>query len=165
MSGFNSIHKTAKTKWSVLWFPASAKLTLPCVFSQRPLIISISTNKSRAGGTERFGRAQVSIVSVFTLAEICAVARAPFVLWGFTGSSSSTALLVSWCHSAPYALPNTSSAQSSLTDFIKTALKQKRQCLTFQVHLLLFGSSTSHLEKVTKKCNCHGQHTLNSMSL
>lgn len=46
--------KTGKTKWSVVWFPASVKLTLRSVFSQVLLIISTTTNRSRAGGTKRF---------------------------------------------------------------------------------------------------------------
>lgn len=52
------------------------------------LIRETSTSKSRAGGTSSFARGQVPIVSVFTLEQVCAVARAPFVLRGFTGSSS-----------------------------------------------------------------------------
>lgn len=57
-----------------------------CVFSQILLIINTTTNESRARGTVRSDTPQASIVPLFTLAEVCGVTRAAFVLRGCTGS-------------------------------------------------------------------------------
>lgn len=81
----NSIHKMlGRTR--TLQLLTSVEPTLCCVFSQILLIINTTTNESRARGTVRADTPQASIVPLFTLAEVCGVTRAAFVLRGCAGS-------------------------------------------------------------------------------